>query len=130
MIEAVPLIEKPKFKPDIDFKVQHETLEESSTIVHCQLKGEYFFPTLIRIWPTTYLIQDNSDRKKLLHAYNISSYPNWKVVDEGHVFTLVFEGLDKSCLLFDLFEDIPESGGFRVENIERNNSGVYWVEVE
>ena len=131
MIEAPPAIKihKPKFKPEISFKVEIETLEEKSTIVHCMLSGAYFFPTAIRIWPTTYLIQENGDRKKLLHAYNITSYPNWKFVDEGHVFTLVFEGLDKHCLLFDLLEDIPEAGGFQVMNIERNESDVYWVEV-
>jgi hypothetical protein len=92
--------------------------------------GDYEYPTAIRIWPTTFLIQDNSDRKKLLHAFNISPYPNWKIVNEGHVFTLVFEGLDKHCLLFDVVEDIPEMGGFRFENIKRNDTDVYWVDVD
>jgi hypothetical protein len=72
MIEAPPAIKikKPKFKPDVDFRVQAEVLLEKSTIVHCRLSGNYEFPTAIRIWPTTYLVQDNSDRKKLLRELN------------------------------------------------------------
>ena len=132
MIEALPAItiQKPKFTPEIDFRLQTEVSLEKSTIVHCRLSGDYDFPAAIRIWPTTFLVQDNSDRKKLLHAYNIAPYPNWKIVNEGHVFTLVFEGLDKNCLLFDLIEDIPEFGGFTFENIKRNDTDVYWVDVD
>ncbi len=127
---ASTIIKKPTFKPDIDFKVQHDVLEERSTVVHCKVTGYPFFITAIRIWPTTFLIQDNGERKKLLQAYNIPSYPDWKWVFNEHVFTLVFEGLDKNCLLFDLLEDIPQSGGFHIENIERNKQDVYWVEVQ
>ena len=132
MIEAPPAItiQKPKFTPEIDFGLKAEVLVEKSTIVHCRLSEGYEFPTAIRIWPTTFLVQDNSDRKKLLHAYNIAPYPSWKIVNEGHVFTLIFEGLDKSCLLFDLLEDIPEMGGFKFENIKRNETDVYWVDVD
>lgn len=123
------IIQKPVFKPDIDFKVQQDVLEERSTIVHCTVTGYPFFVTAIRIWPTTFLIQENGERKKLLQAYNITPYPNWKLVWSGHVFTLVFEGLDKDCLLFDLLEDIPQPGGFHIENIERNGQDVYHVEI-
>lgn len=127
---SATIIQKPIFKPNINFQVQPETLEERATIVHCTVKGYDFFPMGIRIWPTTFLIQQNGERKKLLQAYNIAAYPNWKWVFNGHVFTLVFEGLDKDCLLFDLLEDIPQPGGFRIENIERNKQDVYWVEVD
>lgn len=132
MIKAPPAIkiQKPKCKPEVDVKVQTEVLEERSTIVHCRLSGDYEYPTVIRIWPTTFLVQDNSDRKKLLHAFNIAPYPNWKIVNAGHVFTLVFEALNKHCLLFDLVEEIPEMGGFRFENIKRNDTDVYWVDVD
>ena len=124
------IIQKPVFKPDIDFKVQPDVLEERSTVVHCTVNGYPFWPTGIRIWPTTFLIQENGKRKKLLQAYNITPYPDWKWVFHGHVFTLVFEGLDKDCLLFDLLEDIPQPGGFCIENIERNKQDVYWVEID
>lgn len=116
---------KPTFKPEIDFAVQPAVDEERSTIVHCTVHEL----TLIRIWPTTYLIQEDGVRKKLLHAYNITEYPDWKWAFPGHRFTLVFEGLDKHCLLFDLLEDIPQPGGFHIANIERNNADVYWLDV-
>src|SRR5687767_741181 len=116
---------KPVFKPDINFQVKPDVSEERSTIVHCLLVDW----NAIRIWPTTYLVQEDGTRKKLLQAYNISEYPNWKFVFPGHCFTLIFEGLDKSCLLFDLLEDIPQPGGFHIENIERNKTDVYWIEV-
>lgn len=119
------ITQKPVFKPEINFEVAHDVLEERCTIVHC-LVTEF---SLIRIWPTTFLVQDTGDRKKMLQAYNISPYPHWKWVAAGHVFTLVFEGLDRNCLLFDLLEDIPEMGGFHIENLERNKQDVYWVEV-
>ncbi|GAB4093069.1 hypothetical protein [Flaviaesturariibacter terrae] len=113
----------PVFHPEISFEVKTDVLEERSTIVHVTVQ-EF---TLARIWPTTFLVQDDSVRKKLLHAYHIAAYPRWRYLVPGDRFTLVFEGLDKNCLLFDVFEDIPEPGGFHIENIERNRSDVYHV---
>ena len=115
----------PLFSPKIDFKVFPQEDLERSTIVHCSVSDA----DAIRIWPSTFLVQDNGDRKKLLHAFHISPYPNWTFVEGDHTFTLVFEGLDKSCLLFDLYEDIPEAGGFYIENIERNKTDVYHLDV-
>jgi len=84
---------KPLFSSRIDFKIAPQEGLERSTIVHCSVSDV----DAIRIWPTTYLVQDNGDCKKLLHAYRISPYPYWTFVDAGHTFTLIFEGLDKSC---------------------------------
>jgi hypothetical protein len=117
---------KPTFKPEIDFEVEPHTEVERSTIVHCVVQ-EF---SLIRIWPSTFLVQENGVRKKLLQAYNIAQYPSWRWAFHGHKFTLVFEGLDKDCLLFDLLEDIPQEGGFHLENIERNKTDVYWLTVQ
>ncbi|RYY87988.1 MAG: hypothetical protein EOO15_10335 [Chitinophagaceae bacterium] len=117
---------RPTFKPDISFEVATLPDPERNTIVHVTLPEL----TLARIWPTTFLVQDDGTRKGLLHAFNITQYPNWKFFFPGERFTLVFEGLDRNCLLFDLFEDIPEPGGFYIENIERNKSDVYHVEME
>lgn len=119
-------IKAPLFKPDIGFKADFQALEEKMVIVHVSVNEE----SLIRIWPTTFLIQEDGTRKKLLQAYNITKYPMWKWVLKGHRFTLVFEGLDKYCLLFDLLEDIPDEGGFHVENIERNKSDVYQIYID
>lgn len=117
---------RPTFKPEIDFDLEGHTEEERSTIVHCVVQ-EF---SLIRIWPTTFLVQENGVRKKLLQAYNIAQFPNWRWAFYGHKFTLVFEGLDRDCLLFDLLEDIPQEGGFHIENIERNKTDVYWLTVQ
>jgi hypothetical protein len=40
-------------------------------------------------------------------------------------FTLIFSGLSKSCEFFDLLEDIPEAGGFFIQNIKRNKDDIY-----
>jgi len=44
-------------------------------------------------------------------------------------FTLFFAPLPKSCKVFDLLEDIFESNGFKVKGIERNNSDVYFIQI-
>ncbi|TCJ13584.1 hypothetical protein EPD60_12360 [Flaviaesturariibacter flavus] len=121
----MPATLAPVFKPEISFKVETLPDTERSTIVHVTLPEL----TLARIWPTTFLVQDDGTRKRLLHAFNITEYPHWKLFFPGERFTLVFEGLDKRCLFFDLLEDIPEPGGFHIENIERNRSDVYQVEM-
>jgi hypothetical protein len=122
----------PKFtsykKVLVKLKTQYklrEQLEGSSTVVHCTLT----FSTRIRIWPSTFLVQDNGIRKKLLHAFNIPAYPKYINAPAGYTFTLVFESIDKLCVLFDLFEDIPQNGGFHIEKMIRNKTGVYRVEI-
>lgn len=124
-------IEKPIFKPDVNFKPRLQVFEEKVTIVHCTYNfPKIFEPSPIRIWPTTFLEQENGARKKLLQAYNISSFPEWKLVNSGHRFTLIFEGLDKVCKIFHLIEDIPEAGAFKIDNIQRNASDVYWLTIQ
>lgn len=117
------LIAKPVFHSSIEIDVDTHVFNEQCTIVHLQYYG--YGP--IRIWASTYLVQDNGIRKKLVKAFNISLYPEWKEVHFGHRFTLLFEGLDKDCQTFDLYEDIPEPGGFYVQGVERNATDVYWL---
>jgi hypothetical protein len=106
-------------------KVEVKTLEseERQTIVHCTCPEEYAY----RIWPSTYLIEHGTGRRaKLITAFNISFAPEW-TLNDGKGFTLIFEGLSKSCSVFDLQELIPQEGGFEVLNIPRNKSDVYHV---
>ena len=112
---------KPVFKPEINFEVEELVQEERSTIVHCSLS----ITCLLRISQTTYLVQQNGDRKKLLQAYNIASFPDWKLVLPHHRFTLIFEGLDRDCQKFDLIEDVQELHPFEFKDIKRNNTDVY-----
>lgn len=99
--------------------------EESQTIVHCTCKEDYAY----RVWPTTFLIEHGSGKHaKLITAFNISFAPQW-TLNDGKGFTLIFEGLSKTCASFDLKEIIPQDGGFEVLNIQRNGTDVYQVRV-
>lgn len=109
-------------------KVEMEA--ERQTIVHCTLpRTEDLLFSLIRIWPTTFLVQANGVRKALLFQENITLFPYWMPVRTPHTFTLIFEGLDRDCGIFDLLEEIPQSGGFAVSGIVRNETDVYRVDV-
>lgn len=104
---------------------------EKQVIVHCIYKS-LPFDSLIRIWKTTYLRDKGSSHKsKLLTAHNITVFPTWMQVTGGRnsKFTLVFSALPKECTSFDLYEDIPEGGGFYSGLINRNKSDVYSVDI-
>lgn len=103
---------------------------EKCTIVHCR----YFTdePTGVRIWPSTFLIENTGRRCKLIKNLNISIMPQWTFhfkENEFIRFTLVFEALGKSCVSFHLLEDIPQPYGFSSKKVLKNSSGVYTVEV-
>jgi hypothetical protein len=101
---------------------------ERQTTVHCSIKVEA--GTGLRIWPTTFLVEaESGNRRKLMHQLNIPLAPQWLVVEKNctYQFTLIFEGLSRNCILFDLVEEIPEEGGFTVHHIHRNDSDVYKV---
>ncbi|MCE3280567.1 MAG: hypothetical protein K0S44_2758 [Bacteroidetes bacterium] len=118
--------------PEIITEVKEETAietmlaEESQVVVHCICSMEAAY----RIWPTTFLIEnDTGKRAKLLTAFNISFYPYWTFKNRGQKFTLIFEGLSRNCVLFDLKEEIPQEGGFHVKSILRNSTDVYTVDI-
>lgn len=97
--------------------------EERQTIVHCSCRADYAY----RVWPSTFLIEHGTGKRaKLITVYNISFAPQW-TLNDGKGFTLIFEGLSKSCMLFDLKEIIPQEGGFEVLGITRNYTDVYQV---
>ncbi|MBA3663270.1 MAG: hypothetical protein H0W61_03555 [Bacteroidetes bacterium] len=99
--------------------------EERQTIVHCTCEEIYAY----RVWPTTFLIERGTGKRaKLITAYNISFAPQW-TINDGKGFTLIFEGLSKGCDSFDLKEIIPQEGGFEVNNISRNRTDVYHVDL-
>ena len=102
--------------------------EERQTIIHCNV-GNVDDNYAFRIWPTTFLIEHGTGRQaKLITAFNISFAPQW-TLNDNKGFTLIFEGLSKSCAVFDLKEVIPQQGGFEVLGIVRNNSDVYQVNI-
>ena len=101
--------------------------EESQVTIHFKYTGS-MWGNKIRIWKSTFLhAKGSSHRSSLVHVENISVHPTWTHVSAGETinFTLIFSGLPKDCEYFDLIEDIPEPGGFIINDIKRNNSDVY-----
>jgi hypothetical protein len=117
-----------KLEDEVREEILSQIHEEGMVIVHCSYHAE--IDGGIRIWRTTFLIDKASgDRSTMHHAENITMAPEWTFVPEGKSwrFTLVFSPLPKSCEFFDLLEEIPQPGGFFVQNIRRNKSDVYHV---
>ena len=112
--------------------IDPDLLEDSYVYVHCSFP----IPTpgmLIRVWKTTFLSDNHSSsRSQLIHAENISYAPEWTMIpDKGvYSFLLIFSALPKSCILFDLIEDIPQPNGFLVKGIKRNKTDVYRITLE
>lgn len=123
---------KPKIAEDILQSLQPKVEEEKQVIVHCCFPAAAQFGNLIRIWQSTFLIDEsNRHKSKLIHAENITIFPFWTEVPpmKDYWFTLVFSGLPKDCKIFDLKEIIPEEGGFFVQGIRRNETDVYRVKI-
>ncbi|MFM8347265.1 MAG: hypothetical protein ACKOAR_04395 [Bacteroidota bacterium] len=103
--------------------------EQGHVYVHCHFQNGPS-DSLVRIWRSTYLVPNGSpERSALIHAENISFAPQWTPMPRNREFRflLIFEGLPRDCARFDLFEDIPEAGGFFVGDIARNSTDVYHV---
>lgn len=130
-IEEPPVKTKPEIGIDVLTSISPDVQEDSFVYVHCYFDnlGEEM---LIRIWRTTFLIDKSSgSRSFLVHAENITFAPVWTVVP-GNImfhFLLIFSALPKSCTHFDLIEEIPQPGGFFVQNISRNATDVYHINI-
>lgn len=125
-------IAKPKISPELLEALQTQVETEKQVIVHCCFPGTPFPDMLIRIWSSTFLIDESlGHRSSLIHHENISLFPYWTAVPpmKDYWFTLVFSGLPKACTSFDLQEVIPQEGGFLVKNIKRNATDVYRVTI-
>lgn len=125
-------ITKPKISQEILEALQTKTEEEKQVIVHCCFPAVSHFGSLIRIWQSTFLMDESLGHKsQLLYQENISLFPYWTEVPpmKDFWFTLVFSGLPKECKSFDLKEEIPEEGGFFVKNIKRNATDVYRIKI-
>lgn len=120
---------------DTELAIDQELLtavdEAGQVIVHASITCRASWE-LVRIWKSTFLIDRASGfQSRLLQASNISIAPNWTPIVQGQTirFTLVFEALPKTCTAFDFAEIIPEPGGFFIENIARNQSDVYRIDL-
>jgi hypothetical protein len=122
---------QPEKSVDTLVETDTQVQQDSHVYVHCYFENPGM-DMLIRIWRSTYLIDNGSSyRAKLVHAENISFAPQWTMIPGRKYFRflLIFEGLPKSCTQFSLLEDIPQAGGFFVENISRNETDVYHVDI-
>ncbi len=124
------ILARPQIEIDKAIQEMMQQQTERCTIVHCR----FFTKELcgVRIWPNTFLIEDNGRKCKLIKAFNISLMPGWTeqfVVKDFIRFTLVFEGLSKPCRFFHLQEEIPEAYAFYSKEIKRNSTDVYLTEV-
>ncbi|MCB9187893.1 MAG: hypothetical protein H6599_01295 [Flavobacteriales bacterium] len=129
-MSRIETLEAPSVKTKSKTKIKMLEELERQTIVHC--KHYLNAGDGIRIWRSTFLIEYPSGKKrKLLHAENITMHPTWTIMDQSgnYRFTLYFEGLSKDCIKFDLVEEIPQPGGFVVNEIPRNKQDVYRVTI-
>jgi hypothetical protein len=123
-------IARPQVEIDeaVNELLAHQT--DECTIVHCRFFADE--PSGVRIWPSTYLVEDGGRRCKLIKNFNISIMPEWTyhlIENEFIRFTLVFEALGRRCRHFHLLEDIAQPFGFYSNRVLKNHSGVYTVEV-
>lgn len=117
---------------DVEQVEQEIIVEQGQVIIHCLFISETGMEA-IRIWPSTFLNDHHSDhRSELVHAENISLFPQWTWVKEGrNYFTLIFSGLPGSCTLFDLVENCNGGpGAFRVNDIKRTSQDVYHIRIK
>jgi len=119
---------KPFLSPQVKELITMD--EERVTIVHCR----HFIPhpSSARIWPTTYLIENNGTTRGLLHAIDIVFAPKrwlYHLYAEYIYFTLIFERLSDDCVSFHLEEIIQEPNGFISDETPRNENDIYQVEL-
>ena len=125
-------ITRPEIAEELLESLQLNIEPEKQVIVHCCFPAVPFADMLIRIWPSTFLVDERiGHRSTLIHHENISLFPYWTAVPpmKDFWFTLVFSGLPKNCTTFDLKEEIPQEGGFWVRNIKRNATDIYRIKI-
>lgn len=125
-------ITKPKIAPEILEQIQEKFEQEKQVIVHCCFQNNYTLGNLVRIWPSTYLVDKFSGYKsQLIFWENIAVFPYWTDIPpvKEYCFTLVFSGLPKGCKVFDFVEEVVQGSGFLVTDIERNDSDIYTIKL-
>lgn len=132
---AIEIITKPKVEidPSILSEIKTQVHEQGQVVFHCLYHNKYNFPSAIRIWPTTFLMDHHSDHKSgLVHAEKIVYAPTWQPVlpNTSSYFSLFFTGLPRDCTMFDFVEETGlESGAFIFKDIPRNSADIYYARI-
>jgi len=129
--KEVPIPARPDVETEVLTGIDPAVLDDSYVYVHCHFQNDGL-EMLIRVWRTTFLVdRDSGARSQLVHAENISFAPLWTIIPDRKTYTflLIFSALPKGCTQFDLIEEIPQPGGFVVQDIPRNQRDVYHVDV-
>jgi hypothetical protein len=125
----------------VSLKIDQKTLqhlkesykEEAQTLVHCNYvsKRKYTNGGWVNIYPTTFLMHDK-EALPMIFAINIPIAPSihvFKSSGELKQFTLIFPPIPKEWKSFSLIENCNDHDGFFAINIDRNNSGVYEINI-
>lgn len=122
---------RPTVEIDQDIQALVKEDPERFVILHCYI--QVIGHIQLRIWPTTYLIEECEVKSMLLHAFNISYPPDWTshFLFHGEFrFTLIFEGLPPDCKSFYMEElCVTDGQRFYTEQIKRNATDVYHVRI-
>jgi hypothetical protein len=126
-----PFKTDPETRSDAQIQTIELPQEDGQVVVHIHF---FAFPgALIRVWPNTFLIPEDTGYAKivLVHSENITLAPVWTRLQGYGIFSfsLIFGALPRSCALFSLVEEIEEKGAFHFKDIARNSSDVYhlWI---
>ena len=121
----------PAKKPILKMEIHPNKfpLRESQVTIIIELITDvkYFH---ICISPNTYLITDEgSPKSKLLHAENITVWPNGTLlpIDKTHTFVLIFGALPKSCKFFEVVMKRPDDRSTVLAGFKRNEADIYRV---
>ncbi len=124
------MITRPEVQLDKAMQQALQYESECCTILHCSHKIILVNALFLTISPSTFLVQDNGTLLRVITAFNIQMFPKWtEFSSQNAKFTLVFEGLSKSCKKFHLMESITGLPHFFTEDIIVNSSGVYTTEL-
>lgn len=114
--------------------VRTSSEERGYTYLHCTFytSPKYTWGWWVNIFLTSYLVDKlSTDRLELIDAINIPISPDkhyLKHKGDCLNFTLVFPHIPKNWIMFDFIEIVKYGAeGMRINNIARNNSGVYKV---
>jgi len=109
---------------------------EGQTVLHCNYvsKRKYVNGGWVNIYPTTFLVEETTgDSLQMIAAINVPVAPEkyfFSNPGELKSFALIFPLIPKSWKSFHLQECAGVYDGFNANHIQRNDSGIYQLEIK